>query len=47
MVSGTGLDEFQLKYPKRMFDVAIAEQHAVTFAAGMAARGFTPVFAVY
>ncbi|MCJ7855444.1 1-deoxy-D-xylulose-5-phosphate synthase [Lachnospiraceae bacterium NSJ-143] len=47
MISGTGLDEFEAKFPKRMFDVAIAEQHAVTFAAGMAARGFIPVFAVY
>ena len=47
MISGTGLDGFQIKFPKRMFDVAIAEQHAVTFAAGLAARGLTPVFAVY
>ncbi len=47
MISGTGLDGFQAKFPKRMFDVAIAEQHAVTFAAGLAARGFIPFFAVY
>jgi len=47
MVSGTGLDGFQLRFPERTFDVAIAEQHAVTFAAGLACRGLTPVFAVY
>jgi len=47
MVSGTGLDEFERKFPERMFDVAIAEQHAVTFAAGLATKGFIPVFAVY
>jgi 1-deoxy-D-xylulose-5-phosphate synthase len=47
MVSGTGLDGFQLRFPERTFDVAIAEQHAVTFAAGLAIRGLTPVFAVY
>ena len=47
MISGTGLDGFQAKFPKRMFDVAIAEQHAVTFAAGLASRGFIPFFAVY
>lgn len=47
MVSGTGLDGFQLRFPDRTFDVAIAEQHAVTFAAGLAMRGLTPVFAVY
>ncbi len=47
MTSGTGLDDFQLTFPKRFFDVGIAEQHAVTFAAGIAASGFIPVFAVY
>ncbi len=47
MPSGTGLAEFAKKYPDRFFDVGIAEQHAVTMAAGMAAQGFVPVFAVY
>ena len=47
MPSGTGLDLFKKYYPKRFFDVGIAEEHAVTFAAGMAARGMHPVFAVY
>ena len=47
MVSGTGLENFKTKYPDRMFDVGIAEQHAVTFSAGMAIRGFIPFFAVY
>ena len=47
MANGTGLDDFQIKYPSRFFDVAIAEQHAVTFAAGMAVEGYIPVFAVY
>ena len=47
MAMGTGLDEFQKKYPNRFFDVAIAEQHAVTFAAGLAIEGYIPVFAVY
>lgn len=47
MPSGTGLSEFAEKYPNRFFDVGIAEQHAATFAAGMAAGGYKPVFAVY
>ena len=47
MTSGTGLREFSLKYPSRFFDVGIAEQHAVTFAAGLATKGFKPFFAVY
>lgn len=47
MPEGTGLDNFAKKYPKRFFDVGIAEQHAVTMAAGMAVQGLRPVFAVY
>lgn len=47
MPSGTGLDLFQKQFPKRTFDVAIAEQHAVTFAAGMATEGFKPFCAIY
>ncbi|MBF8982670.1 1-deoxy-D-xylulose-5-phosphate synthase [Lutibacter sp. B2] len=47
MPDGTGLMEFANTYPKRFFDVGIAEQHAVTFAAGLAANGFKPYFAVY
>lgn len=47
MKDGTGLCKFQEKYPERFFDVGIAEQHAVTFAAGLAAAGMKPVFAVY
>ena len=47
MTEGTGLTEFSLKYPNRFFDVGIAEQHAVTFASGLAAKGFKPYFAVY
>lgn len=47
MLQGTGLDCFAEKYPERFFDVGIAEQHAVTFAAGLAAEGFKPVVAVY
>ena len=47
MKDGTGLCKFQEKYPERFFDVGIAEEHAVTFAAGMAAAGLKPVFAVY
>ena len=47
MKDGTGLGAFQRKYPKRFFDVGIAEGHAVTFAAGLAAAGLRPVFAVY
>ncbi len=47
MASGTGLDKFGEVYPTRMFDVGIAEQHAVTFAAGLAAEGFKPFCAIY
>lgn len=47
MQTGTGLDGFAQKYPKRFFDVGIAEGHAVTMAAGMAKQGAIPVFAVY
>jgi len=47
MTDGVGLAEFARRYPERFFDVGIAEQHAVTFAAGMAARGLRPVVAVY
>lgn len=47
MVDATGLREFQKKYPKRLFDVGIAEQHAVSFAAGLALNGMKPVVAIY
>ena len=47
MPSGTGLDIFENKFPERMFDVGIAEQHAVTFAAGLAAGGMKPFAAIY
>ncbi|MDR1871961.1 MAG: 1-deoxy-D-xylulose-5-phosphate synthase [Deltaproteobacteria bacterium] len=47
MSQGTGLDEFFRVYPTRAFDVGIAEQHAVTFAAGLAAGGLRPVVAIY
>lgn len=47
MASGTGLEKFANLYPKRFFDVGIAEQHAVTFAAGLAREGMIPVVAVY
>jgi 1-deoxy-D-xylulose-5-phosphate synthase len=47
MPSGTGLDLFRPHHPKRYFDVGIAEEHAVVFAAGMAARGYRPVVAIY
>lgn len=47
MSDGTGLSEFSRRYKKRFFDVGIAEEHAVTFAAGLAAGGLKPVFAVY
>lgn len=47
MCSGTGFEKFQQVFPKRFFDVAIAEQHGTTFAAGLAKGGITPVFAVY
>ncbi|GFE93467.1 1-deoxy-D-xylulose-5-phosphate synthase [Acetobacter persici] len=47
MPSGTGLDAFAKNYPDRFFDVGIAEQHAVTFAAGMATEGLRPFCAIY
>jgi len=47
MVTGTGLAGFAKQYPNRFFDVGIAEQHAVTFAAGMATEGLRPVVAIY
>ena len=47
MPSGTGLDHFQKVHPTRTFDVGIAEQHAVTFAAGLASRGMKPYAAIY
>jgi 1-deoxy-D-xylulose-5-phosphate synthase len=47
MPNGTGLDRFGDAYPDRMFDVGIAEQHAVTFAAGLATEGYKPFCAIY
>lgn len=47
MPSGTGLDKFMQTFPDRCFDVGIAEQHAVTFAAGLAAEGMVPFAAIY
>ncbi|MEG6522594.1 1-deoxy-D-xylulose-5-phosphate synthase [Desulfotomaculum sp. 1211_IL3151] len=47
MPSGTGLNYFAKEFPKRYFDVGIAEQHAITMAAGMAASGYRPVTAIY
>ncbi len=47
MPAGTGLDIFARKFPDRCFDVGIAEQHAVTFAAGLATEGFKPFAAIY
>jgi 1-deoxy-D-xylulose-5-phosphate synthase len=47
MPNGTGLDHFRPHHPKRYFDVGIAEEHAVLFAAGMATQGFRPVCAIY
>jgi 1-deoxy-D-xylulose-5-phosphate synthase len=47
MPSGTGLDFFAEAFPKRLFDVGIAEQHAVTFAAGLATEGYKPFCAIY
>lgn len=47
MCPGCGLNEFSRKYPERFFDVGIAEQHALTFAGGLAKNGMNPVFAVY
>ena len=47
MTDGTGLKRFRRQFPERFFDVGIAEEHAVTFAAGLAAGGFVPVVAIY
>ncbi|MBR4890029.1 MAG: 1-deoxy-D-xylulose-5-phosphate synthase [Clostridia bacterium] len=47
MTSGTGMDEFSEKFPDRFFDVAIAEQHAVTFSAGLAINGLKPFVMIY
>ncbi len=47
MPTGTGLDLFETEFPKRTFDVGIAEQHAVTFAAGLATEGYKPFCAIY
>ncbi|NDF11611.1 MAG: 1-deoxy-D-xylulose-5-phosphate synthase [Proteobacteria bacterium] len=47
MPSGTGLDKFAARFPERSFDVGIAEQHAVTFAAGLATEGYKPFCAIY
>lgn len=47
MPTGTGLSEFQKEFPARFYDVGICEQHAVTFAAGLATQGFRPVAAIY
>jgi len=47
MPSGTGLDKFAQKFPDRCFDVGIAEQHAVTFAAGLATEGMKPFCTIY
>ena len=47
MREGSGMVEFQKRFPKRYFDVGIAEQHAVTFAAGLACEGLKPVVAIY
>ena len=47
MPSGTGMDTFEKRFPDRMFDVGIAEQHAVTFAAGLTTEGYKPFAAIY
>src|SRR3546814_4178967 len=47
MPGGTGVDMFAKRFPDRAFDVGIAEQHAVTFAAGLAAEGYRPFAAIY
>src|ERR1700709_1781534 len=47
MREGSGLVEYSKRFPERYFDVAIAEQHAVTFAAGLACEGLKPVVAIY
>ncbi|MCK4519320.1 MAG: 1-deoxy-D-xylulose-5-phosphate synthase, partial [Candidatus Omnitrophica bacterium] len=47
MAGGTGLDKFAIEFPERFFDVGIAEQHALTFCAGLSVKGFIPVAAIY
>ena len=47
MQNGTGLEEFARRFPDRFYDIGIAEQHAVTFAAGLALEGMKPVVAIY
>ncbi len=47
MIAGTGLHKFKEKYPNRCIDVGICEQHATTFAAGLASEGFSPIVAIY
>lgn len=47
MPEGTGLSDFRERFPERFIDVGICEEHAVTFAAGLASRGLRPVVAVY
>ena len=47
MTGGTGLDQFAREFPDRFYDVGIAEQHAITFAAGMSIDGYRPVVAIY
>lgn len=47
MAKGTGLEKFSIYHKERFFDVGIAEEHAVTFACGLASKGMRPVFAVY
>ncbi|MBI2384910.1 MAG: 1-deoxy-D-xylulose-5-phosphate synthase [Elusimicrobia bacterium] len=47
MPEGTGMDAFRDRFPKRYFDVGLAEEHAVTFAAGLAAEGYRPIVAIY
>ena len=47
MPSGTGLNNFKKRFNDRFYDVGIAEQHAVTFAAGLAVEGFKPFVAIY
>jgi len=47
MLDGTGLEDFAKKFPERVFDVGIAEEHGITYAAGLASQGFKPVAAIY
>jgi len=47
MLDGSGLNKFSEKFPNRFFDVGIAEQHAITFAAGLACENYKPVIAIY